>query len=82
MAAARIPLVLPRGSGKVTVRQVTDALVEAPDLMLDVVDAALHPREFFKWQLDSLDEILKLGRCEAQPMRSASETMIPSGPRT
>ena len=21
-------------------------------------------------------------RCEAQPMRSASETMIPSGPRT
>jgi hypothetical protein len=22
------------------------------------------------------------GRCEAQPMRSASETMIPSGPRT
>jgi hypothetical protein len=24
----------------------------------------------------------RCGRCEAQPMRSASETMIPSGPRT
>jgi hypothetical protein len=24
----------------------------------------------------------QMGRCEAQPMRSASETMIPSGPRT
>ena len=24
----------------------------------------------------------RCGRCEAQPMRSTSETMIPSGPRT
>lgn len=33
VAAARIPIVLPRGRGGVTVRQVTDALSEAQYLM-------------------------------------------------
>ena len=28
------------------------------------------------------DRLLDAGRCHVQPMRSASETMIPSGPRT
>jgi hypothetical protein len=39
------------------------------------------------WQQERPTDNLPLphrgyGRCEAQPMRSASETMIPSGPRT
>jgi hypothetical protein len=61
MAAARLPFVIAQGSGRITVRQVTEALFTAPDLMLDVVDAALHLQEFTEWQLSPLDEILMLG---------------------
>lgn len=61
MAAARLSFAPSRDGGRITVRQVTEALFTAPDLMLDVVDAALHLGEFYDWQISSLDEILKLG---------------------
>jgi hypothetical protein len=61
MAAARLPIALAQDRGKITVREVTGALFAAPDLMLDVVDAALHLSEFYEWQLDPLNEILELG---------------------
>jgi DNA-binding NarL/FixJ family response regulator len=42
-----------------------------------------HLRQVFaKTATPCLIERAVCGRCEAQPMRSASETMIPSGPRT
>ena len=60
VAAARIPIVPSPGIGKITVRRVTETLAEAPDLMLDVVDAALHLGEFPEWRVDDLDQILTL----------------------
>jgi hypothetical protein len=61
MASVRLPFVPSQETDRITVRQVTGALFTAPDLMLDVVDAALHLDEFYDWQINSLDEVLKLG---------------------
>lgn len=60
IAAVRLPLVPPQGR-QITVRQVTEALYQHPELILDAVDAVLHLDEFQPHTLASLDEILSLG---------------------
>lgn len=65
VAILRLDL-FPPDSRQITVRDVTEALSrQQPDLMLDVVDAALHLERFLQGfmpdTLRSLDEILSLG---------------------
>lgn len=59
MAAVRLPII-PASGRRITVHQVTEALYQHPDLMLDAVDAVLHLEEFQLHTLAALDEILSL----------------------
>lgn len=59
-AALRYP-VYPRNGAYLTVREVTAALAQRPDVMLDVVDAVLHLWTVTPERCQWLDELLMLG---------------------